>query len=66
MVAAVWGAILIALFVTVATELFNMSEEEIRAITLVDVSRKAARVIVHGIRYYKAKKMYYIQCKKNN
>ena len=39
MMAAIWGAILLALFVTVVTEIFNLHEFEERAITHVDASR---------------------------
>lgn len=56
MIAAVWGAILIALFVTVITGLFEAQENEQVAIAQVDASRQAARVIIRAIKYYQIKK----------
>ena len=52
MLAAIWGAILVALFVTVVTGLFEVPENQNRAIAQVDASREAARVIIKATKYY--------------
>jgi hypothetical protein len=45
MIAAVWGAILLSLFVTVVSGLFSMTGPEEDSVQLADLSREAARVI---------------------
>lgn len=66
MLMAIWGAILISLFVTVVSGLFDMKEQETRALTKVDVSRQASRVIIKSIQYLMAKKRYYIAFQEKN
>lgn len=66
MLMAIWGAILISLFVTVVSGLFDMKEQESRALTKVDVSRQAARVIMKSLHYLRAKKKYYIAFQEKN
>lgn len=55
MLAAIWGSILLSLFVTVVSGLFEMSDNERKAIELINVSRKAASVISKGFKYHQAK-----------
>ena len=45
MVMAIWGSILLSLFVTVTAGLFDMTTDENNTINLVDVSRKGAAII---------------------
>lgn len=56
MIAAVWGAVLISLFVSATQDIFFMKEQEYNAIDLVDMSRASARVIVKALKYYKSRK----------
>lgn len=58
MISAIWGAILLSLFVTVVSGLFSMSDSEQSAIDKVDLSYEAAEVIGLAWRYYKTKNLY--------
>lgn len=59
MIATVWGAVLLSLFVTVISGLFEMSKSEQAAIDIVDLSKEAVKVVDA---FYK----YYLFRKKNN
>lgn len=63
MMASIWGAILLSLFVTVVSGLFDMSSDEQKAIELVDISREAVKVIFKAFSYHKTKRKYYLQFK---
>lgn len=55
MIAAVWGAILLSLFVTVVAGLFDMTPAENSSVKVADLSQEAARVVAKAYRYFKAK-----------
>ena len=59
MVAAIWGGVLLSLFVTVISGIFEMNEKEDKAIDLVTVSRQSARVIHKSLVFFQSKKDYY-------
>ena len=52
MIATVWGAVLLSLFVTVVSGLFEMSKNENDAINSVDLSKEAVNVIDKFYKYY--------------
>ena len=59
MIAAVWGTIILALFVSVASQIFEMHDNESKAIDQVDISRQAARLIYKSLVFYQSKKRLY-------
>ena len=66
MIAAIWGAILLSLFVTVVAGLFDMKANEINAIAKVDISNSATKFIQKAYKNFVAKKRYYIFMSKLN
>lgn len=46
MFTALWGAVMISIFVLIVSNIFNLSQREEKALAQIDVSRKAANAIV--------------------
>ena len=65
-IAAVSGAIILAMFVSVASQIFDMQENETKAIDQVDISRQAARFIYKSLLFYQSKKKLYLKMKQSN
>lgn len=53
MFTAIWGAVLISLVVVMVSKVFEMSENQEKALRQVDVSRKAAKAIAYAFKFYK-------------
>lgn len=43
---ALWGAVMISIFVMIVSNIFNMTESEQKALSEIDVSREAAKTII--------------------
>lgn len=53
MFTAIWGAVLISLIVVMVSKIFEMTENQEKALRQVDVSRKAAKAIAYAFKFYK-------------
>lgn len=53
MFTALWGAVMISLVVVMVSKLFEMTENQEKALRDIDVSRKAAKAIAYGFKFYK-------------
>ena len=51
--AALWGAVMISLVVVMVSKIFEMTENQEKALREIDVSRKAAKAIAYGFKFYK-------------
>lgn len=63
MIAALWGTILLSLFVTIVSGFFSLTHSEERVICQVDYSRDAVQLISKAYNYHKAKKGYHAHFK---
>ena len=66
MIAAIWGTIILALFVSVASQIFEMDDNESRAIDQVEISRQATRLIYKSLVFYQSKKKLYAKMRDAN
>ena len=53
MFTAIWGAVLISLIVVMVSKIFEMTENQEKALRQIEVSRKAAKAIAYGFKFYK-------------
>ena len=60
-ISAMWGAILISLIVVVTVKLFDLSKKEEQALSHIKMSHSAAKSIKVSIKYFIAKKKFYIE-----
>lgn len=52
MFTALWGAVMISLVVVMVSKIFSMTESQEKALREIDVSRKAAKAIAYGFKFY--------------
>mmetsp|Transcript_16179 Transcript_16179/g.25061 ORF Transcript_16179/g.25061 Transcript_16179/m.25061 type:complete len:113 (-) Transcript_16179:657-995(-) len=60
MVVALWGAFLISLLVVTVGSVFELNENQKMALRHIRLTRKAATTLSSGIKYFLAKKRYYL------
>ena len=60
MFTALWGAVMISLVVVMVSKIFEMSENQEKALREIEVSRKAAKAVAYGFKFYKQKKQLYL------
>ena len=60
MFTALWGAVMISIFVLIVSNIFNLSQKEEKALIQIDVSRKAANAIVQSFKLFSKKRRYHL------
>jgi len=60
-ITAFWGTFIVSLLVLVVANIFELSDEEKKAIAFIKQSRTAATGISKAFKFYMAKKKYYIK-----
>ena len=66
MIAALWGAFLMALLVVAATSSFKLDINQTKALKHINLSKSAAKTINLAAKYFLAKKKFYIEVLKYN
>ena len=59
MFAALWGAFMISIFVVSFSSLFELDNNQQKALRHIKLSRSAAKTIKHAMQYFIAKKRFY-------
>lgn len=57
---ALWGAVMISIFVMIVSNVFNLSDNEQKALSEIDVSRQAVQAIVSSLKLFSKKKRYHL------
>ena len=60
MFTALWGAVMISIFVLIVSNIFNLSQKEEKALIQIDVSRAAANAIAKSFRVFSKKRQYHL------
>lgn len=56
LITAVWGGFIASLLVLVVSNVFELTETQVQAVTQIKLNRSAARSIMHGMRYFVLRK----------
>ena len=57
---SLWGAIMISLFVLITSNMFTLAQKEEKALSEIDMSRKATKTIIEAFRLFREKRHYHL------